>query len=73
MAELKLRPLLRSRHPAPEINEKGYWRRWGMSTEAVGGIGKVHRYPLAALQCMSEKREKEIMARLGGKSRHDGH
>ena len=36
------------------------------------GIGKVHRNPLAALQCMSEKREKEIMARLGGESRHGG-
>ena len=30
------------------------------------GIGRVHRYPLAELKCVSPKRRKEMAARLGG-------
>src|SRR6266849_3862546 len=30
------------------------------------GIGRVHRYPLAELKCVSPKRRQEMTARLGG-------
>jgi hypothetical protein len=30
------------------------------------GIGRVHRYPLAELKCVSPKRQREMAARLGG-------
>src|SRR5260370_39541914 len=30
------------------------------------GIGRVHRYPLVELKCVSPKRRKEMAARLGG-------
>ena len=38
----------------------------------AGGRAYSHRIPLARLKCLSEKRKKEIVARLGGESRHGG-
>src|SRR5713101_2240533 len=35
-------------------------------TRKEGGIGRVHRYPLAELKCVSPKRRREMAARLGG-------
>ena len=40
--------------------------QYGAQTPFSDGIGRVHRYPLAELKCVSPKRGQEMAARLGG-------